>query len=44
MSSPPPLPPPTPRDEDDSSDPLIGTVLQGRYRIIRPIAVGAMGE
>ncbi|HUH01303.1 MAG TPA: protein kinase [Kofleriaceae bacterium] len=39
MSSPPP--PPIP--ERDPSDPLIGTVLQGRYRIIRPIAVGAMG-
>lgn len=36
-------PPPPPIPERDPSDPLIGTVLQGRYRIIRPIAVGAMG-
>ena len=39
---PPPLPPAAPADVA-APDPRIGTVLQGRYRILSKLAAGAMG-
>src|SRR5215813_1376247 len=39
-----PVKPPAPRDDAGMSDPLIGQVIQGRFRLSSRLAVGSTGQ